>query len=204
MDCARASDMAGAPSEYGSRRAGEQFQVVAVVGIGEVEAPAAVPVVELTLLLVSGICVEGQACILDAREDRVELFLADLEGVVLGLEALRVDEVEGRRADPHPGEGRRTSRAAETQVLNTEHVRQEPRGGLAVVGWDEHVLEGDRHRVESPSDSRSSLRCQLVAVAVACSETAARWGVGAGAPSGSRTAQNPFSCSTRSTPSTCS
>jgi hypothetical protein len=45
----------------------EQFQVVAVVGIGAVEAPAAVRVVQSPFLLVSGSAYLVTACILDAR-----------------------------------------------------------------------------------------------------------------------------------------
>src|SRR5262249_35292769 len=66
-------------------------------GVAEVEAAATVPTVDLAVLERKGAAAIGDALPLDAGEDRVELGLADLERIVMALEAAVGGEVEGER-----------------------------------------------------------------------------------------------------------
>src|SRR6266480_7151040 len=94
------------------------------VGIGEVQATAPVPVVDLATLGLAGIGPVGLVPFADAAEGGVELLLADQEGVMLrgdlpaglaevqrdtvvGLHDEEVPEPSGGRQAEDPGEERR-------------------------------------------------------------------------------------------------
>src|SRR5579859_3654011 len=67
------------------------------VRIAEVDASAAVSVVDLAVVERMRPAAVRDACLPDALEDGVELLVADAEGVVVPLEALAVLEVERQR-----------------------------------------------------------------------------------------------------------
>src|SRR5260221_14463538 len=64
------------------------------VGVVEVEATAAIEVVDLAAPVVVEIGVEGDAAGLEAREGGVELGLAHQEGAVLGTDIVGIGVVE--------------------------------------------------------------------------------------------------------------
>ncbi len=65
--------------------------------VAKVDAAPTVPVVDLPVLRAPRLAAVDEACLDDAAEDLVELRLADLEGIVLGLEGLPGVEVERQR-----------------------------------------------------------------------------------------------------------
>ncbi len=64
------------------------------VGIVEIEAAAAVAVVELTDIPMHGIATILDALFLDPFKNRVEFLVADVERVMMGLEGIAIVEVE--------------------------------------------------------------------------------------------------------------
>lgn len=65
------------------------------VRVAEVCAPAVVTAVDLASLLAGGVGEVGDAALLDAPEDDVELLLGDLERVVVRVEGLLLEVVQG-------------------------------------------------------------------------------------------------------------
>src|SRR5260370_36758000 len=66
------------------------------VRVFEIEAAAAAPLVDLQVGARAWAAAIGDALVLDPGEDRVELSLADLEGVVVVLEIAALVEIEGQ------------------------------------------------------------------------------------------------------------
>src|SRR4029077_11163390 len=106
-------------------RAGDQLEEVPA-GVVEVDAAAAVEVIDLAAAFAPVVGVEGGARFLEARERRVELRLAHQEGAVVRLEVLVLREVErdavlGLHGDEIAPSGRH---------LDAEYPRQEFRRRL--------------------------------------------------------------------------
>src|SRR5580658_11328685 len=82
-------------------RHGHQLEHVAV-GIAEIDAAAAVPVVELAVVEAPRRAAESDLGFLDTAEDGVELGLADVECVMMTLElGVVVEQQRQRLVDPH-------------------------------------------------------------------------------------------------------
>jgi len=79
------------PSHSGAR---EKLQHVAV-GIFEIYATAAVPGIGFHVILREWTAAVRDSGLLDATEDRIELRIADVEGIVMDLEAIPVVEIQG-------------------------------------------------------------------------------------------------------------
>src|SRR2546430_14994403 len=135
--------------------AGDDFEEV-VVGAGEVDAAAAVAVIDLPGLVLGGIGPEVGAGAGDPSEDVVELGFAHQEGVVLERELtvvaigveVEVDTV--RRPDLPEG--------PEARGLGQAEQRGEPvSGALSVSGRDDRVVQLDRHAASLPDGPRRSL-----------------------------------------------
>src|SRR5581483_11326725 len=110
-------------------------------GIAEVESAPALPAVDLAVLERKGAAAIGDAFLLDAGEDRVELGLADLERVVMALEAFLDGEVERERVvDAHFSE-----MPATALIAKAEDAREEPRTLLLVTRGNDGVVENDTH-----------------------------------------------------------
>src|ERR1700732_2494025 len=81
----------------------------------------------------------GKALIADPVEDPVELGFADLEGVMVPLEAVPIVEVYRQRlVDPHRSEMR--DRAL---VFEATNPGKDPCRLFLVAGWDDRVVEDD-------------------------------------------------------------
>src|ERR1700720_3879032 len=82
-------------------RHGHQLEHVAV-GIEEIDAAAAVPVVELAVVEAPRRAAEGDFCLFDAAEDGVEFGLADMKRVMMTLElGVVIEQQRQRLVDPH-------------------------------------------------------------------------------------------------------
>src|SRR5262245_15953853 len=122
--------------------AGDDFEEVPV-GIFEVDAAAAVVVVDLSGALLERIRPVPEPSLADAPEDAVEIILPDEEGVVLrsdvavlGLQEGERDAVGGVGDEKWPeGLGRRQA----------EHVGQESRRPVLVATPDDRVVQLDAH-----------------------------------------------------------
>src|SRR5262249_12999961 len=112
-----------------------------------VDAAAAVPAVDLAVLGAEGPAAVAEALGDHAAEDRVELGLAHLEGVVPGLEGLVRVEVERERL-ARDADLREVAHLA--LVLEAEDALVEARGRLRVAGGDDRVVQLDGHRATSP------------------------------------------------------
>src|SRR5260370_36406063 len=78
-----------------------QLEQVAV-GIAEIDAAAAVPVVELAVVEAPRRAAENDLGFLDAAEDGVELGLADMKRVMMTLElGVVIEQQRQRLVDPH-------------------------------------------------------------------------------------------------------
>src|SRR5262249_402175 len=136
---------------------GEQFQHVAV-GIFEVHATSAAPLVDLHVILRERSAPVWDARVLDAREDSVELGIADVKRVVVHVEVVPVVEVEGQSLiDPD-----RREVTHRTFVLEPEDMREEVcRRDLVARGYD-RVIERDSHMRTSIDRSWRSHFCRTV------------------------------------------
>jgi hypothetical protein len=114
------------------------------VGIGEIEAPAAAPIIELAVrrsLRAAAILEPG---LLDTIENRVEFGVAHVKGVVTAIEGVAVVEQQRRLfIDPHRGE------VADALGLQPEDAGEEPRGLRLVARRDDGVIQDDRHDLAS-------------------------------------------------------
>src|SRR6516162_404081 len=124
-----------------SLRHGHQLEDMAV-GVLEVDAAAAVPIVELAVVEAPGRAAVAQALRFDPAEDPVELAVIDVERIVMAVEtALLVKQQSERVVEVYRREV--AGRAFEAQP---EDTREEARGGFLVVGRHNGVVQGDGHR----------------------------------------------------------
>jgi hypothetical protein len=65
------------------------------IRVAEVEAAAAIAVIDLHILCGARPAAVGEAVVADPVEDPVELRLADFEGVVVPLEAVPIVKIDG-------------------------------------------------------------------------------------------------------------
>jgi hypothetical protein len=84
----------------------------------------------------------GDALRLDAVEDRVELSLADPEGIVVVLEIAALVEIEGQLLVDLD----RREMGMRALVFEPEDPRKEPGRGVLIAGRDNRVIEDDSHR----------------------------------------------------------
>src|SRR5688572_22378212 len=115
------------------------------VGVLEVEAAAAAPVVELAVIGRAGAAAVGDPILLHAAEDRVELALADMKRVVVALELAVVIEQQ-REALVHP----HRREVIHSPALEPEDAREELGGRDLVARRDDGVVQGDRHATSLP------------------------------------------------------
>src|SRR5215813_5112210 len=109
------------------------------IKVAKIDAAAAVPVIELTVVEAPRCAAIGELRLADAAEDGIELSIADVEGVVVALELLVVIEKERERVvDTY-----RREMAAFRIGVETKNVRKEFRRCPLVAGRDDGVIEGD-------------------------------------------------------------
>jgi Trk K+ transport system NAD-binding subunit len=89
----------------------------------------------------SGATAIGDTLGLDAVEDRVELGLADPEGIVVVLEIAALVEIEGQRLVDLD----RREMGMRAVVFEPEDPREKPGRGDLVAGRDNRVIEADCH-----------------------------------------------------------
>src|SRR5215472_12171216 len=112
------------------------------IGVAKIDAAAAVPVVELTVIEAPRCAAIGELRLLNAAEDSVELGVVDVEGVVVALELLVVVEKERERVvDTY-----RREMAVFRIGMEAKNARKKFRRCPLVAGWDDGVIEGDGHR----------------------------------------------------------
>src|SRR5260370_21683368 len=111
------------------------------VRVFEIEAAAAAPLVDLQVGARAWAAAIGDALVLDPGEDRVELSLADLEGVVVVLEIAALVEIEGQLFVDLD----RREMGMRPLVVEAENAREEPGRGDLVAGRDDGVIENDSH-----------------------------------------------------------
>src|SRR5580698_6346308 len=100
-------------------RHGHQLEHVAV-GIAEIDAAAAVPVVELAIVEAPRRAAENDLGFLDAAEDGVELGFADMKRVMMTLElGIGIEQQRQRLVDPHRRE------IAAAAALQSENASKE-------------------------------------------------------------------------------
>src|SRR5260370_40886000 len=109
------------------------------VRVFEIEAAAAAPLVDLQVGARAWAAAIGDALVLDPGEDRVELSLAVLEGVMVMLEIAALVEIEGQLL---VALDRRELRMRPL-VFEAEDPREEAGRVDLVAGRDERVLEYD-------------------------------------------------------------
>ncbi len=121
-------------------RHGHQLEHVAV-GILEVDAAAAAPIVELAVPEMGRIAAIGEALGLDAAEDGVELGVAHVEGVVVAgdLAVLVAEEQRHLVVDAHRRE------VADGLGPQSEQLGEEARGLDLVARGNDGVVEHDGH-----------------------------------------------------------
>src|SRR3984893_10437676 len=119
---------------------GQHFEDVAI-RVLEIEAAAAMPVVDLHVGARAWAAAIGNALVLDPGEDRVELGFADLEGVVVVLEIAALVEIEGQLLVDLD----RREVGMRPLVFEPEDPREEAGRGDLVAGRDDGVIENDSH-----------------------------------------------------------
>src|SRR5579883_1627822 len=129
---------------------GDQLHEMAI-GIVEVDAPAAIEVVDLAGLGVAGAGVDGDALLAQPLDARVELGVAHQKGPVLRTEIVAVGEVEGDAVIGLDGD----EAAPRRRVGDAQDIVQEPGGGMLVPGRDDEVVELDGHAATGTSRSAS-------------------------------------------------
>src|SRR5262249_7241502 len=113
------------------------------IGVAKIDAAAAVPVVELTVVEAPRRAAIGELRLANAAEDGIELGIADMEGVVVALELLVVVEQERERVvDTY-----RREMAAFRIGMEAKNARKKLRRCPLVAGRDDGVVEGDGHRM---------------------------------------------------------
>jgi hypothetical protein len=121
-------------------RHGHELEYVAV-WVFEIDAAAAVPVIELTVIEAPGGAAVCEPRPLDALEDGVELGIADVEGVMVTAERGVVIEQE-RQAAVHPNRREVAACRIERQA---EDVGEEPGSGHFVTRRHDGVVQDDGH-----------------------------------------------------------
>src|SRR5215831_17800109 len=115
------------------------------VGVAKIDAAAAIPVVELTVVKTPRCAAIGQLRLANAAQDGIELGIADVEGVVVALELLGVVEKERERAvDTY-----RREMTAFRIGIEAKNARKKLRRCPLVTGGDDGVVEGDGHQKTS-------------------------------------------------------
>ena len=123
------------------------------VRVAKIDAAAAVPIIELTVVEAPRCAAKGELCLANAAEDGIELGIADVEGVVVALELLVVVEKQRERViDTYWRE-----MAAFRIGMEAENARKKLRCGPLVAGRDDGVVEGDGHRKTSRYELRRCL-----------------------------------------------
>src|SRR5262245_22521788 len=116
------------------------------VGVLEIEPAAAIIVVDRTRPALAGIRPVLDAALADAREDLIELVLADQERIMLGGDlAIRVVEVERYRV----AELDHQERSEPAGWRQPEHLGEKSRRLLLVAAPDDGVVEFCRHLFSS-------------------------------------------------------
>jgi len=115
------------------------------VRVAKIDAAAAVPVIELTVVETPGCAPVGELRLANAAEDGIELGIANVEGVVVALELLDVVEKERERAvDTY-----RREMAVFGIGMEAKNARKKLRRCPLIAGRDDGVIEGDGHRKTS-------------------------------------------------------
>src|SRR5215469_2724114 len=133
------------PLDFRSRHvgrsgSGEKLQHVAV-GILEVDAASAAPGIDLHILLRERAAAVGDAGLFDSAEDRVELRVADVERIVMHLEAIPVVKIQRERfVDSY---GRKMTHR--TLVFEAEHTGEKLCRRFLVVRRYDRVIQRDWH-----------------------------------------------------------
>src|SRR6516165_9129382 len=112
------------------------------VRVAKIDAAAAVPIIELTVLEAPRCAAVRELRLANAAQDGIELGIADVEGVVVALELLLVVEKERERVV----ETYRREMAIFRIGMEAKNARKKIRRRSLVVGRDDGVVEGDRHR----------------------------------------------------------
>src|SRR5262249_52246574 len=129
-----------------SLRDGHQLQHM-TVRIPEIDPAAAVPVVELTVVEAPGGAAVRNPRLLDARQDRVELGLAHVEGVVVAFKLGVVVKQQGQLlVDPH-----RREVVALPAVSQSKDAGEETGGGDLIARGHDRVIENNGHGTSSAS-----------------------------------------------------
>src|SRR5580700_9390600 len=116
------------------------------VGVAKIDAAAAVPIIELTVVEAPRCAAIGELRLANAAEDGIEIGIADVEGVMVALELLDVVEKERERiVDTY-----RREMAAFRIGMEAKHARKKLRRCPLIAGRDDGVVEGDGHRKTSP------------------------------------------------------
>src|SRR5208283_4283825 len=107
----------------------------------KIDAASAVPIVELAVLGGPGRASKGELLPLHATEDRIELGVADMKGVMALVERRLVCEEQGERVvDAH-----RREMAVRLVGVQTGDLREPARRLGFVVSRNDGVIEDDRH-----------------------------------------------------------
>src|ERR1700756_2793055 len=111
------------------------------VRVAKIDAAAAVPAVELTVVEAPRGAAIGELRLANAAEDRIELGIADVEGVVMALEVLAVVEKERERVvDTY-----RRELAPFRIGMEAKNARKKLGRCPLVAGRDDGVVEDDGH-----------------------------------------------------------
>src|SRR5215471_369143 len=115
------------------------------VRVAKIDAAAAVPIIELTVVEAPRCAAVRQLRLANAAQDGIELGVADVEGIMVALELLVVVEKERERVI----ETYRREMAAFRIGAEAKNARKKLRRCPLVVGRDDGVVEGDGHRKTS-------------------------------------------------------
>ena len=118
---------------------GGQHLEQVTIRVTEVEPTAAIAAIDLHILRGARTAAIGEALPTDPVEDPVKLCFADLEGVVVPLEAVPIVKVDRQGlVDPHWSEMR-----DRTLVFEAKYPSEEPCRLFLVTGRDDRVVEDD-------------------------------------------------------------
>src|SRR2546428_1375642 len=117
-----------------------QLEDVAV-GIPEVDAPAAVPGIELLILKIPRVAAVRESGLLHPLENGVELRVAHMKRVVMDVEMVVIVEIEGQSLiDAH-----RSKVSTRPLVLQSKDIREKAGRGRFVASRHDGVIQDDRH-----------------------------------------------------------
>src|SRR5580658_6994210 len=117
------------------------------IGIAEVDAAAAIPVVDFHIVGSEGSAAVGQPFRLHSPEDVVEIGLADFESIMLRLERGAIVEIERQRLARDPNRSEMTERSL---ILEAENPFIKPRGLFLVMRRYDRVVQFDFHDAFPP------------------------------------------------------